>query len=87
MEDWNSVVENKAHHNTVGPYGLGTRNQRRQMLIDFRGRNRLVTANTRFKKSKRSLYTWKAPGDQSTSIGLYIGETAVQEERHEHCLE
>jgi exonuclease III len=28
MGDWNSVVGNKAHHNTVGPYGLGRRNQR-----------------------------------------------------------
>jgi hypothetical protein len=22
MGDWNSVVGDKAHHNTVGPYGL-----------------------------------------------------------------
>jgi hypothetical protein len=35
MGDWNSVVGYKAHHNTVGPYGLGRRNQRCQMLIDF----------------------------------------------------
>jgi hypothetical protein len=35
MGDWNSVVGDKAHHNTVGPYGLGRRNQRGQMFIDF----------------------------------------------------
>jgi exonuclease III len=28
MGDSNSVVGNKAHHNIVGPYGLGRRNQR-----------------------------------------------------------
>jgi hypothetical protein len=42
MGDWNSVVGNKAHHNTVGQYGLGRRNQRGQMLIDFCERNGLV---------------------------------------------
>jgi hypothetical protein len=35
MGDWNTVVGDKAHHNTVGPYGLGRRNQRGQMLIDL----------------------------------------------------
>jgi exonuclease III len=57
MGDWNSVVGNKAHHNTIGPYALGRRNQRGQMLIDFCERNGLVITNTRFKKPKRRLYT------------------------------
>jgi exonuclease III len=39
MGDWNSVVANKAHHNTVGSYGLGRRNERSQMLIEFCERN------------------------------------------------
>jgi exonuclease III len=39
MGDWNSAVGDKAHHNRVGPYGLGRRNQRSQMLIDFCERN------------------------------------------------
>jgi hypothetical protein len=64
MEDWNSVVGDKAHHNIVGPYGLGRRNQKGQMLIDFCERNGLVITNTWFKKPKRRLYTWKAPGDR-----------------------
>jgi exonuclease III len=63
--DWNSVVGDKAHHNTVGPYGLGRRNRRGQMLIDFCERNGLVITNTLFKKPKRRLYTWKSPGDKS----------------------
>jgi exonuclease III len=63
MGDWNSVVGDKAHHTTVGTYGLGRRNQRGQMLIDFCERNGL--ANTWFKKPKRRLYTWKSPGDKS----------------------
>jgi hypothetical protein len=46
MGDWNSVVGDKAHHNTIGPYGLGRRNQRVQMLIDFCERNGFVITNT-----------------------------------------
>jgi hypothetical protein len=65
MGDWNSVVGNKAHFNTVGPCGLGRRNQRGQMLIDFCERNGLVITRTLFKKRKRRLYTWKSPGDRS----------------------
>jgi hypothetical protein len=63
MGDWNSVVGDKAHHNIVRPYGLGRRNQRGQMLIDFCERNVLVITNTWFKKPKRRFYTWKAQGD------------------------
>jgi exonuclease III len=65
MGEWNSVVGDKAHHNTVGPYGLGRSNQRGQMLIDFCERNGLVITSTWLKKSKRRLYTWKSPGDMS----------------------
>ena len=32
------------------------------MLIDFCERNGLIVTNTWFKKPKRRLYTWKAPG-------------------------
>ncbi|PNF28361.1 hypothetical protein B7P43_G17331 [Cryptotermes secundus] len=34
------------------------------MLIDFCERNVLIVTNTWFKKPKRRLYTWKAPGDR-----------------------
>jgi hypothetical protein len=65
MGDWNSVVGDEAHHNNVGPYGLGKRNQRGQTPIEFCQRNGLVIMNTWFKKPKRRLYTWKEIGDQS----------------------
>ena len=34
-----------------------------QMLIGFCERKGLIVNNTWFKKPKRKLYTWKAPGD------------------------
>jgi hypothetical protein len=56
MEVLYSVVGDKAHHKIVGPCGLGRRNQRGQMLIDFCERNELVIPNTWFKKPKRIVH-------------------------------
>ena len=42
------------------------------MLIDFCERNGLIVTNTWFKKRKRRLYTWKAPGDWSRHQLDYI---------------
>jgi exonuclease III len=64
MGDWNSVVGDKSNGNICGPYGLGNRNKRSQMLIDFCDRAGFVITNTWCKKPKRRLYTWKAPGDE-----------------------
>jgi len=63
LGDWNSVVGEESYKNIVGSHGIGKRNHRGQMLIDFCERNELIVTNTWFKKPKRRLYTWKAPGD------------------------
>jgi len=42
------------------------------MLIDFRERNGPIVTNTWFKKPKRRMYTWKAPGDWSRHQLDYI---------------
>jgi len=42
------------------------------MLCDFCERNGLIVTNTWFKKPKRRLYTWKAPGDWSQHQLDYI---------------
>jgi endonuclease/exonuclease/phosphatase family metal-dependent hydrolase len=63
--DWNSFVGDESYRNTVGPHGLGRNNHRGQMLINFCERNGLIVTNTWFRKHKRRLYTWKAPGDRS----------------------
>ena len=55
--DLNGVVGDETYRNIVGSHGLGRRNHRGQMLIDFCERNRLIVTNTWFKKPKRRLYT------------------------------
>jgi len=65
MGDWNSVVGEESYRNIVGLNGLGRRNHRGQMLINFCERNGLIVTNIRFRKPKRRRYTWKAPGGRS----------------------
>ena len=61
--DWNSVVGQGSEGNVIGQYGLGKRNDRGEMLMQFCQRNNLIVTNTWFKKRKTKLYTWKSPGD------------------------
>ena len=72
MVDWKSVVGEEPYRNIVGPHGLGRKNHRGQMLINFCERNGLIVTNTWFRKPKRRLYTWKAPGDRSQHHLDYI---------------
>ena len=72
LGDWNSVVRDEPYRNIVGSHGLGRRNHRGQMLIDFCERNGLIVINTWFRKPKRRLCTWKAPGDWSRHQLDYI---------------
>ena len=67
MGDWNSVVGDEPYRNIVEPHGLGRKNHRGQMLINFCERNGLIITNTWFRKPKRRLYTWKVPGDRTTT--------------------
>ena len=62
LGDWNSVVGDEPYRNIVGSHGLGRRNHRGQMLIDFCERNGLIVTHGSI-KPKRRLYTWKAHGD------------------------
>ena len=59
MGEWTSVVGDEPYRNPVGPHGLGRKNHRGQMLINFCDKNGLIVTNTWFRKPKRGLYTWK----------------------------
>ena len=58
MEDFNSIVGEGSTDKVAGPFGLGRRNERGKMLIDFCKQHDFVVMNTRFKKRKTKLYTW-----------------------------
>lgn len=60
MGDLNSKVGDQRVQNIVGPFGLGVRNDRGDMLIDFCIKHNLTIMNTWFKLPKRRLYTWQS---------------------------
>lgn len=45
----------------VGNYGMGMRNDRGEMLIEFCAEHGLYVSNTHFQHHIRRLYTWKSP--------------------------
>ena len=77
MGDWNRVVGDKSYRNIVGPHGLGRKNHRSQMLINFSERNGLIVTNTRFRKPKRRLHMEGTRRSESTSVGLHTYKTSI----------
>ena len=63
MGDLNAKVGKGKDGEIVGPYGLGTRNERGDRLIEFCEEYNLSISNTQFQHHPRYLYTWKSPGD------------------------
>ena len=64
LGDINATVGEEKVLNVVENYGLGKRNTRGKMLVDFCIRNNLMITNTLFKNNNTRRYTWKAPGDK-----------------------
>ena len=62
--DWNAKVGSQETPGVTGKFGLGTRNEAGQRLIEFCQENALVIANTLFQQHKRRLYTWTSPDGQ-----------------------
>lgn len=65
MGDLNAKVGKGKYKDIVGDYGLGSRNERGNRLIEFCVQHELMISNTWFQHPKRRLYTWKSPGDSS----------------------
>ena len=70
--DWNAKVGSQETPGVTGKFGLGTRNEAGQRLIQFFPENTLVMANTLFQQHKRRLYTWTSPDDQHQNQIDYI---------------
>ena len=72
MGDFNATFGNERIGNTVGPFGLGKKNDRRNNLVTWCQTHDLVITNTWFKDHPRRLYTWRGPGDRTRNQIDYI---------------
>ena len=63
MGDLNCKVGKGDQGNVVGKFGLGERNERGDMLVQFCEEKKLTVVNTQFMQHPRRLYTWSSPGD------------------------
>ena len=63
MGDWNENIGCSMEQPMVGGYGLGSRNERGDLLVDWCRENSMVVANIWFKNHPRRLYTWRSSGD------------------------
>ena len=62
--DRNAKVGSQETPGVTGKFGLETRNEAGQRLIEFCQENALVIANTLFQQHKRRFYTWTSPDGQ-----------------------
>ena len=56
MGDWNAVVGEGRDEKEVGEFGLGVRNERGPMMVEFCKRMKMVITNTWFEQNKRHRY-------------------------------
>ena len=65
LGDFNAKIgikEKEETYQSIGPYGIGIRNDRGERLIEFAEEHKLVIANTLFKKAPNRYWTWESPG-------------------------
>ncbi|XP_063585376.1 craniofacial development protein 2-like [Penaeus indicus] len=72
MGDFNAKVGNERVDNIVGPHGLGSRNERGEMLVEWPQTNNMIIGNTWFKQPPRRLWTWLRPDDHTRNQIDYI---------------
>ncbi|XP_075722813.1 uncharacterized protein LOC119178011 [Rhipicephalus microplus] len=66
MGDFNAKVGKKqAGDQAVGDYGIGTRNARGELLVEFAERNNLRILNTFYRKRENRKWTWRSPNGEN----------------------
>ncbi|XP_072018244.1 craniofacial development protein 2-like [Amphiura filiformis] len=64
MGDFNAKIGRRqsGEESIMGRYGIGERNRRGEMLLEYATQQNLVIANTFFKKKENRYWTWESPG-------------------------
>ncbi|GFS11597.1 craniofacial development protein 2 [Elysia marginata] len=77
MGDFNATVSKRMSEkecNTIGEYGIGTRNEAGERLVEFCLENNLFVANTMFQNHRRCLYTWTHPDCSRHQIDYILAQ-------------
>ena len=73
MGDFNAKVgEGQQKEAGLGPFGLGTKNERGERLLAFCEINKLKITNTQFQQPKRRIYTWISPRNERHQIDYIL---------------
>ena len=72
MGDFNAKVGSTRIDDIVGPKGIGSINERGEMLVTWCRDHELMIANTWFENHPRRCWTWKSPGDRVRNQIDYI---------------
>ena len=67
MGDFNAKIGKRqaGEESLVGKHGIGVRNKRGEMLLEFASQQKLVVANTFFKKKESRYWTWESPNGKT----------------------
>ena len=76
--DFNAKVGQKRRGElAMGNFGIGSRNNRGDMLVEFAERNNLKIMNTFFNKKENRKWTWRSPnGETKNEIDFILSEKA-----------
>lgn len=75
MGDFNAKIGRcqPGEESIMGKFGVGERNERGDMLLEFAAQQGLVIANTYFKKNKNRYWTWESPdGNTKNQIDFIL---------------
>lgn len=72
MGDFNGKVGNGREETTIGPFGLGERNDNGQRVVDLCKRHNLFVTNTWFQQKKKAQHTWVSPNGEVKNQIDYI---------------
>lgn len=86
MGDFNAKVGRGRCGNVVGDFGLGSKNERGDMLIEFCEEKDFIVSNTWFQLPPRRLYTWRAPGDRPNHIIRNQIDYILINKRFRNCI-
>src|SRR6267154_1989270 len=64
MGDFNGKVGDSKVDDTVGPFGLGERNDNGERVVGFCKSHNLFATNTWFQQKRSAQWTWKSPGEE-----------------------